>query len=162
MKKPIVISEELQKFIKKSKWNLNSNYNQYGRGLTYFYINIEEDSLPYTCSAKDISVCISPENKISKPFLKELTFLTLLNFFKRKEKDLHCRCIYMHLTKNQIETNFTKEMFDDLGIKFLFSYMGNHDDTIYVFHKLVDDQSKKDYNFLEDDYEEDEEWYPLP
>lgn len=159
MEKPIVISEELQKFIKKSKWNLNSNRNQYRKNSAYFYIDINEDPLPYTCSAIDISINIYKpiKNKLSKPFLEELTFLTLSNFFKRKEKDPHCRCIYMHLTKNQIETNFTKEMFDDLGIKFLFSYMGNHENTIYVFNKLVDDESKKDYNFLENDYEEDEE-----
>ena len=137
MEKPIVISEELREFLKISKWNLNSNHNQYKTKLTYFYINIEEDYLPFTCSAIDISVRISPENEISKPFLKELTFLTLLNFFKRKERDSYCRCIYMHLTRDQIETNFTKKMFDDLGIKFLFSYMGNHDNAVYVFNCIL-------------------------
>lgn len=110
--------------------------------------------LENTCSAYDISIGFEMNSEKYKTIKKEILFFLLQDSFNSIKTKENIRCLYIHLNKNQLE-EFSREMFDALGIKYLFSYMGNHDELVYSFVKLVDDENYKVNN--EDD--EDDEWY---
>lgn len=120
-------------------------------GIEY---NLAVECLGNTCSAYDISIRFQMKLEKYEPIRKEILFFLLQNSFDKFKKDPDVRCLYIHLTAKLLE-KFSREMFDALGIKYLFSYMGNHNELVYSFVKLVDDENYK-VNDADDD---DDEWY---
>jgi len=114
------------------------------------------ECLGNTCSAYDISIGFRMKLEKYESIKKEILFFLLQNSFNMFKKDPDYRCLYIHLTKNLLQ-KFSKEMFDALEIKYLFSYMGNHNETVYAFVKLVDNEDEKDGSTSNDDDDEDDD-----